>query len=234
MQQVEDRIIEKLQALLRLARDAGATEAEASLALERAHALLLKHGLEMADVEEDGSEPSAVFEDAWDGLLGQTWIASLVNVVGRHHYCRVLRSNSTGKLIVVGRKVNVRFTYELSMWLVRQVSNLASADWAAREWTGETKGLREREWRQSFIYGVLNRLDERLGEQRADEEGQRSDARALVVHYEAENKDFMAQHYPNLGHARSVPLHVEAYRSGVNAGDGVSVNPASRQVRSGQ
>jgi len=231
MQQVEDRIIEKLQALLRLARDAGATEAEASLALERAHALLLKHGLEMADVEENGSEPSAVFEDAWDGLLGQQWIGILVNIVGQHHYCRVIRSHQTGKLIVIGRKVNVRFTYELSMWLIRQVSNLASADWAAREWTGETKGLREREWRQSFIYGVLNRLGERLKEQKADEEGLRSDVRALVVRYDDENRDFVSEHYPNLTRGRSVPLHAEAYNSGVRAGDGVSINPASRQVK---
>lgn len=231
MQQVEDRIIEKLQALLRLARDAGATEAEASLALERAHALLLKHGLEMADVEENGSGPSAVFEDAWDGLLGQQWIAVLVNAVGRHHYCRVIRSLHTGKLIVIGRKVNVRFTYELSMWLIRQVSNLASADWAAREWTGEAKGLREKEWRQSFIYGVLNRLDERLKEQKASEEGLRSDVRALVVRYDDENRDFVSEHYPNLTQGRSVPLHAEAYRSGVHAGDGVSINPVSRQVR---
>ena len=41
---------EKIRALLRLANDAGASEHEASLAMERAHELLLKHNLDMMEV----------------------------------------------------------------------------------------------------------------------------------------------------------------------------------------
>ena len=229
---VDDKVLVKLQALLRLAQDGGATEAEASLAMERAHSLLLKHGLEMADVEGDGDGQGGMVEDIhYDGLMRQNWIPALVQVVGGNNYCRVIMHHGTGKLSIIGRSYNVKVVHQLSLWLIGQVSGLASTDWDAREFLGRTEGVSREHWRESFIRGVMQRIDERLRQQRADDDGISENVRALVVAFDAENTGFVDDHYPNLRPGRTVYVHTAAYNAGVGAGDSVSTMPESRQVR---
>jgi len=227
---VDDKVLERLQALLRLAKDGGATEAEASLAAERAHTLLLKHGLEMADVEGDG-QGGGVEELRYDGLMNQRWIPSLVAVVGGNNYCRVLTHN-TGQLSIIGRSYNVKVVHQLSLWLIGQVSGLASTDWDAREFLGRTDGVSRSEWREGFISGVMQRIGERLRQQRADDDGVAENVRALVVTYDEENADYLGVAYPNLADGRRYSVHGGAYNAGVSAGDSVSIMPERRQVRS--
>lgn len=225
---VDGAVLERLQALLRLAKDGAATEAEASLAMERAHALLLKHGLDMADVG-DGDQ-GGVEEFLYDGLTGQRWIPSLVTVVADNNYCRVLILH-TGQLSIIGRSYNVKVVHQMSLWLIGQVSGLASTDWGVREFLGRTEGVSRSEWVESFICGVLNRLDEKLRQQRADDDGISENVRALVVTFDEENDGFMTEHYPNLRDRRRYTVHSGAYRAGVSAGDSVSIMPERRQVR---
>ncbi len=227
---VDDKVLERLQALLRLAKDGGATEAEASLAMERAHSLLLKHGLEMADVEGDGDLGGDVEELRYDGLMGQRWIPSLVAVVGSNNYCRVL-THSTGQLSIIGRSYNVKVVHQLSLWLIGQVSGLASTDWDAREFLGRTEGVSRGEWREGFISGVMQRIDERLRQQRADDDGVSENVRALVVTYDEENADYLGVAYPNLIDGRRYSVHPGAYNAGVGAGNSVSIMSEKRQVR---
>jgi len=52
-----ENIVERIRKLLRLAENAGATEAEAASALERASALLLRHNLTMDQVAVTGATP---------------------------------------------------------------------------------------------------------------------------------------------------------------------------------
>ncbi len=227
---VDDKVLERLQALLRLAQDGGATEAEASLAMERAHSLLLKHGLEMADVEGDG-QGGGVEEFLYDGLTRQGWIPALVTVVGSNNYCRVLIVRGS-KLSIIGRSYNVKVVHQMSLWLIGQVSGLASTDWDTREFLGRTGGVSRNEWRESFIQGVMNRIDERLRQQRADDDGVSENVRALVVTFDEENADYLTAHYPHLRSGRTYYVHTGAYNAGVSAGDSVSTMPESRQVRS--
>ena len=228
---VDDKVLERLQALLRLAQDGGATEAEASLAMERAHSLLLKHGLEMADVEGDG-QGGGVEEFLYDGLTRQRWIPSLVHIVGQNNYCRVIIHNSTGQLSIIGRSYNVKVVHQLSLWLIGQISGLASTDWDAREFLGRTNGVSRDQWRESFIIGVMNRIGERLRQQRADDDGISENVRALVVTFDEENTDFVMAHYPRLRDGRRYYVQPEAYNAGVSAGSSVSIMPEQRQVRS--
>ncbi|KKL58786.1 hypothetical protein LCGC14_2221880 [marine sediment metagenome] len=226
---VDDKVLERLQALLRLAKDGGATEAEASLAMERAHSLLLKHGLEMADVEGDG-QGGGVEEFLYDGLTNQRWMPSLVTVVAQNNYCRVLVQRS-GQLSIIGRSYNVKIVHHLSLWLIGQVSGLASTDWDTREFLGRTDGASRGEWRESFIVGVMNRVGERLRQQRADDDGISENVRALVVTFDEENDGFLRSHYPHLRDGRRYFVHSGAYNAGVSAGGSVSIMPEKRQVR---
>ena len=227
---VDDKVLERLQALLRLAQDGGATEAEASLAMERAHTLLLKHGLEMADVEGNGPD-GGVEEFLYDGLTRQSWIPTLVAVIGQNNYCRVVILGRKGQLSIIGRSYNVKVVHHLSLWLIGQISGLASTDWEAREFLGRTEGVSKREWRDSFIQGVMQRIDERLRQQRADDDGISENVRALVVTFDEENTDYIMGHYPDLSNGKWTFVHTGAYNAGVSAGNSVSVTPEKRQVR---
>ena len=223
-------IEEKIRALLALANDAGATEAEASLAVERAHALLLKHNLDTATVEADtGEEVLYVVDETFDYRYSDKWRPSLTNVVAKHNYCRVINTERH-QLQIIGRPHNVAATQQMARWLMGQVADMTRERWGIEssvlEQTGDTK---ERDWKDGFAFGIVTRLHERLKEQRAQEEGQYSNARALTVNLGSENDRFISEAYGRLV-SRKVSFDGKAYGSGVRAADGISISPEGRQV----
>ena len=71
-----DEIIERIRKLLRLSEDAGATEAEAAAALERANALLIRHNLTLEAIAVGvGAGVTTVVEEqvrtGWSGQLAR-------------------------------------------------------------------------------------------------------------------------------------------------------------------
>ncbi|KKN01343.1 hypothetical protein LCGC14_1128690 [marine sediment metagenome] len=223
-------IEERIRALLRLANDAGATEAEASLAMERAHALLLKHNLDMATVEADtGDEVMSVVDEEFDYRYSDRWRASLTNLVAKHNYCKVLVTAKTA-VQVMGRPHNVSATKEMARWLMGQVADITRERWGIEAnvlvQTGDT---REQDWKDGFAFGLINRLGERLAEQRAQEEGQHDNVRALTISLASENDDFMRRTYPNTSKVQ-IRFNSRAYSVGVRAGDQVSISSEGRQV----
>ncbi|KKN33846.1 hypothetical protein LCGC14_0799800 [marine sediment metagenome] len=223
---------EKIRALLRLANDAGASEHEASLAMERAHELLLKHNLDMMEVEAgEDDEVQQVVEEEFDYRYADRWRPSLVNVVAKHNYCRVINRSKRGSLQVIGRTHNVVATKEMSRWLMGQVADLTRERWGIEanvlEQTGDT---REQDWKDGFAYGIITRLKERLAEQKAMEEGRDSNVRALVVDLSSETNSFINRAYPGGLTSRTVRFDGAAYNVGVRAADGVSISPEGRQV----
>jgi hypothetical protein len=224
-------IEEKIRALLRLANDAGASEHEASLAMERAHALLLKHNLDMVEVEAgaDG-ETQTVVNEEFDYKYANRWRPSLTNIVAQHNYCRVIATGRTMR--VIGRPHNVAATKAMSLWLMGQVADLTHERWGIEALVLDQvdEGTWEQDWKDGFAFGIITRLKERLAEQKAFEEGRDSNVRALVVDLGAENNNFVKQAYPGGLVNRTVRFNGAAYNVGVTAADGVSISPEGRQV----
>src|SRR3990170_1711561 len=116
MEMPDDNILEKIRALLRLAGDGAATEAEASLAMERAQALLLKHNLDMADI--DVKEEGFSFEvlDEEFNIGKADWRSNLLGVIARQNFCRVITHRAFGRHpSIIGRKYNIEVVQELSL-----------------------------------------------------------------------------------------------------------------------
>lgn len=226
MEMPNDNILEKIRALLRLASDSGATEHEASLAMERAQALLLKHNLDMADIDvkDDGFSFEVLDEEFNIGKAN--WRSTLLGMIARQNFCRVITHTGTGRPpSIIGRKYNIEVVQELSLWLAGQLDSLVMADINAREFLGE---FVDRTWKDSFLYGAINRIKERLIEANSNNDGQ---TQALVVCLDEENNSFIKDAYPNLGSRSYSILNAEAYNQGVSAGNTVSVMPSRRQVR---
>ena len=231
---MHNSVEEKIRALLRLANDAGASEHEASLAMERAHALLLKHNLDIATIElGEDSEVEQVVDEAFGKNYSQKWRRVLAGAIAKHNYCHTFRYTSPDGVVVfriVGRPHNVAATREMAIWLMGQVADLTRERWGIEanvlEQTGDTK---EQDWKDGFAFGIITRLKERLAEQKAGEEGRDSNVRALVVDLASETNGFMEGAYPNLV-SRTVRFDGAAYNVGVRAADDVSISPEGRQV----
>ncbi len=215
-------ILEKVQALLRLASNEAATEHEASLAMERLQAMLLKYNLDMADAEGvEGEEPCHVLDEEFD-IGAIQWKRMLLGMLAEHNLCRAIISN--GRFRIIGRRHNIGVVKEMSLWLVGQLDLLATTQVGVQEFLGQpVNGT----WKGSFLLGAINRIHERLKEL---ESGQDLNTRALVVNLAEEADAFMRQEYPNLRRGVEVSVDPEAYRAGVAAGNIVSVMPGSRQV----
>ena len=119
-----DDVVERIRKLLRFAEDAGATEAEAASALERANALLIRHNLTMDAVAVSVSDKPAVTEDRIRTGWAGGWRGSLVGILARHNLCSPIISR-------LGRPANVQATLAMFDWISAQLERLAQEEWVA-------------------------------------------------------------------------------------------------------
>jgi len=128
-----DNVVERIRKLLRLAEDAGATEAEAASALERASALLLRHNLTMDQVTVTSADtPSVTKQPIRTGWAG-SWRGTLLAILARHNLCSPLvsRQGKVDTVIVVGRPANVQATHALYDWIAAQLERFGLEEWSA-------------------------------------------------------------------------------------------------------
>jgi hypothetical protein len=129
-----DEILERIRKLLRLSEDAGATEAEAAAALERANALLIRHNLTLDAIAVGVSATANAVVEAevrtgWSG----SWRGSLLGALARHNLCAAIvrRQGRVDSIVVVGRAVNVEATHTMYDWVAEQLEHLAQLEWRA-------------------------------------------------------------------------------------------------------
>jgi len=185
-----DNVVERIRKLLRLAEDAGATEAEAASALERASALLLRHNLTMDQVAVTGGDALPVTEQPIHTGWAGSWRGTLLAILARHNLCSPLvsRQGKVDTVVVVGRPANVQATHALYDWIAAQLERFGLEEWSAfnqeqREAVAGSAGIPwcvecarpvvpERPlihgvtWKTAFYRGALLRIATRLSAQR--------------------------------------------------------------------
>ena len=94
------KLTEKIQKLLNLSRDAGATENERATALKFATKLMDKHNINAIDAEEFENDP----RDKGSVLIGShPWKASVFDAIGTMYGCKMWRTKGpTGKIFIIG------------------------------------------------------------------------------------------------------------------------------------
>jgi len=127
-----EHVVERIRKLLRLAEDAGATEAEAASALERASALLLRHNLTMDQVAVTGGDAPPVTEQPIRTGWAGSWRGTLLGVLARHNLCSPLvsRQGKVDTVVVVGRPANVQATHALYDWIAAQLERFGLEEWS--------------------------------------------------------------------------------------------------------
>jgi Protein of unknown function (DUF2786) len=163
-------IVEKIRKMLRLARDAGATEAEAATAMAMAQRLMMQHNI---DNVEEVVEQIAIAGDWHNYEIDKKWQQLLLMAIAKLYNCRSLM-NRSGRVQFIGKASNVLVCADTLQWVTEQVSDLHKQalkafrlDQLARN--GEAPDLRQRkhesrDFRLSFKEACANRIYQRVVE----------------------------------------------------------------------
>ena len=242
MAKASESIKERIRAMLVLAENEGATEAEAATALSKATELLLKYNLERDEVlgaggesirddelvHENLTQTTAGFQQRWLLLL-ELAKSNLVSTVGTEYV------DDRGIIHLLGRRGNVEAVMEMERFVLAQLTPLAftalkdyfhppqqsawlfddTGDSRQSEWT--PRGTEdEREFKSGFMSAATKRIGLRLSVGidafMIDPTG-----KALVVASTLEVGEFKEREFPGgLGYAR---FNRVAGRDGRKAGD---------------
>ncbi len=188
-----EKLVDTLRKVMALMDSPNENEAQAAAAhLAR---LLEKHNMEVADLEAAGQEVTEVEaggdQDISSNPLNDptvAWKVSLAECVAEHFYCYADVPYVGGRVRFIGRRENLDSLELLYEWFIKQIKRLAKADRRRHlEETGQDiPGIR---WQMSFAEGVIERLGERLHNER--ERHATAGSTSLVVSRTRDISDWM-------------------------------------------
>jgi hypothetical protein len=208
-------IEERIRKLLALADSPN--ENEAAAAAEKAQALMLRYGIEMASIAVSGGE------HVLDGKVDR-WRRMLAAAVARSAGGRVVWApdgygRGQGKIFFYGPAGVVGGIVGLYRYLEAQLVVISAAATAGRR----ERRVHGRTWRNSFLLGAVGRVGQRLDARRAETAATGENGRALVLVRTAVDREIERRH-PELessGYRPSVAR--SAYEAGSQAGKRVDL-----------
>ena len=220
-----DKIIERVQKLFALAGN-NPNEAEALAALEKAHAILAQHNLDIRDIEMSGTAPDS--EDHrrekldTETTMPERYFSWIWDGVGALHYCRVVYcrpnpSRYATRYTVIGRRINVLVATQLALYLCQTMRRCLSDDM-------KQTGRRDHAYKNAFLTGMARRLCSRMVDMKE------AQANALVLwagDEDTKNKEFLEQIFGDAVRTKkAVATRMDAagLKAGRSAGDKVSFN----------
>lgn len=193
----QDTVLEKLgkiKAHMESAKQIG-NEAEAQAFAEMLQKLLLKHKLEMTDIEYSSAmkdEPiiekwpeteyvwnkqntnrKRVYKDFPDMEVvdrRREWAEQLANIVANAYSCRILVVTGRSIIVFVGHKSNTAMAEYLFLMMLRTAEHLSAN--AAKSWRAQQRkenggaGATQKGYRESWLSGFCSRIYTRLKEVR--------------------------------------------------------------------
>jgi hypothetical protein len=207
-------IEERIRKLLALADSPN--ENEAAAAAEKAQALMLRYGIEMAVVAASSGERLEVDEHVVGGKV-DPWRRMLAAAVAGSAGGRVVWApdggRGHGKAFFYGPAGAVGGIVELYRYLEAQLVVIAAAATAARR----ERRVHGRTWRNSFLLGAVGRLGQRLDARcAATETG--DDSRALVLVKSTVDREIERRHPELQSSSYRASVARSAYQAGSHAG----------------
>lgn len=154
-----ENIVEKIRKLLALAKDKGASENEAAVALAMAQRLMLQHNI--TEVTEK-VKVEAVRGEWMNVDRGELWEQTVAGAIAKLFNCRVVQRRQVGAYQFVGKPENIEVCGETFLWVCGQVEVLYKA--GLREFGGRMSKRERGEFRKTFKYGCSVRIYQRADE----------------------------------------------------------------------
>jgi hypothetical protein len=163
MTEEKESILNRIQKLLKMSTENGASENEAMLAADKAQKLLQEHNLSIADIKDDSqaepmdSEDVEVDRDLWKGYIR--------NATAKLYFCKTYTTMKLDthykrvKVITfVGRKSNRMVATEMCKYFINTVNRLADEEF--REVPGSRASINK--MAHAFKQGAASKLSSRL------------------------------------------------------------------------
>ncbi|CAB4143075.1 Domain of unknown function DUF2786 [uncultured Caudovirales phage] len=233
MAMTTDEVISKVQKLMALANNAGATPAEAERAMVQAKALLRKYELDMADVlmKKMESEDTIVeqFMRLNPSAYGDNQLATLpiwirLLMVGVQTYTRTRmffnQRASGNQVMFAGMEHDVAIAKHMIQYLIDATYHQATKD----------ASCRSKADRSSFRYGMAAELQARLKQLRKDEDkASRVEALTMttgtsLMVIDQKKEELLAARYGEPNIKKATRAVTNAYRAGREAGAKQSLN----------
>lgn len=170
-------IIKRIKNLQNITKENGASEGEILNAAALMQQILIKHSIEMSEVEgADISNEEKVTEHNDDNIIGKfaNWKRDLMNVLCKHYFCDCMIGSHYGNVggkykkikywKLVGKQTNTTITFEMYYYLVDVITRLSYDGWYE---SGKNKMYSSSHiYLDSWRCGCVERIDERLQEMR--------------------------------------------------------------------
>jgi hypothetical protein len=246
----EERIVEKLRKLVeheRSARSIGNLE-EAETFAGKIQELLLRHKLEMSDVEyraEEEKEPvlkEFIPAEEWSRVSAtlrlQSWIGILVAAVAKANFCNAVRSGKG--ICLLGRasdreacKLTFRYLYEIALEVApREAQAYAMTDQFLHDrlLTGQSGAVLMRTFQSGWKLGYASALYTRLEAQRGQVlAGVREQCLVRIDQLEKAVAEATKVYFPFLRKSGAVRTKgVNGYRAGQKYGSEIGINSGKR------
>lgn len=225
MEQERERVMARIQKMLALANDEGATTGERDNALRMVHSILAKYNMTMAEAEAAGRPGERRGRSENLRLRDQPWVRDCVGSVADMLFCQTLfwKQRGTGRCVFyfVGRQSNVETARLMADFVVRSIISEANRRWREQPDPGP--------WWTSFCKGATQAVALRCQELRREAE-----ASGLYDKEKKANQDFtrdMLGHDPGKEGKRRDRRPGAGFDDGVAYGRTVSLH---RQVGSTQ
>ena len=163
MPEEKESVLKRIQKLLQMSVENGASENEAMLAADKAQKLLQEHNLSISDLKDDDqvepmdSEDVEVERDLWKGYIR--------SATAKLYFCKTYTSHKLDKqyrrvkvITFVGRKSNRMVATEMCKYFINTVDRLAAEEF--REVPGSRASINKMS--HAFKQGCASRLQRRL------------------------------------------------------------------------
>jgi len=165
MPEEKESILKRIQKLLKMSIENGASENEAMLAADKAQKLLQEHNLSIADIKDDSqaepmdSEDVEVDRDLWKGYIR--------NATAKLYFCKTYTTMKLDKhyrkvkvITFVGRKSNRLVATEMCKYFINTIDRLAIEEF--KEVPGSRASINKMS--HAFKQGAASRLSKRLND----------------------------------------------------------------------
>ena len=233
MTEEKESILNRIQKLLKMSTENGASENEAMLAADKAQKLLQEHNLSIADIKDDSqaepidSEDTEVDRDLWKGYIR--------NATAKLYFCKTYTTmkldthyKKVKVITFVGRKSNRMVATEMCKYFINTVDRLAAEEFKEVPGSRATINRMAHAFKQGAASKLSARLRERY-EEIAPEYIPQGNPDGLPVLYKNEQKaitTWLEQKGIRLRSAKSRMSIRDrvAYSRGSEKGNGIGIN----------
>tara|TARA_R110000824_G_scaffold7807_2_gene35238 strand:- start:4341 stop:5099 length:759 start_codon:yes stop_codon:yes gene_type:complete len=157
----------KIQKLLALSRDEGASEAEAAFAFKKAHELLSTYNLDLSDIKEVNADE--ILHEKMIEVMREEWIKTLYTSTSKLYFCKyyyttkrvvdnMYKETNRVEHNIVGRDHNIEITKSMVTYFVETIKRMGETHIAPIPGDGRQLNKIKR----NYELGIAHRLGERV------------------------------------------------------------------------